>query len=945
MKSQSILQIVLGLVIAVALVVFFINSQLDRTTHERTVTQLLTLLKLDERSDLQVAKLQTGLHQNYGELAENVRAIRTLYKELPEQHINSTTLLEELNKQFENKFKLIEFFKKDNAILKYTSRYIPKAMRDTRILINNSDTLGTDQKRRINKTLARLSPEISLFIAGQNDSKELILARIKTLKAIHFSNTASNQKIAIRDLIKHIEVITDKKSSVNHLVREIVNTPTDAIIKQLYQSHNQTFSALEKTAETYQQWLFITTFILLFYLSYIYMQLKKVSANLKVTLVDLDFHKIAIDKHAIVFTTDHKGVITYANNQFIKISQYSNRELVGSTLSILKSGLQDAGHFIKIWKTIASGKVWHGEIASRAKNGDIFWVDASIIPHLDSAGKPLQFTTIETDISDAKSAEKEMSVLEKLPDENPDPVLRIDSNGLILDGNTASEALLKHWSTAIKQSIPQDWNIICSRAIERGENETHEINIGKKHYSVIVEPLQSEQYINLYARDHAEGKVSDESFSHQATHDPSTGLTNRHAFELELENHLKSARHNNLEHILLYVDIDQFKAINNTCGHVAGDELLRQLSKTFTRLLSDNDILARLGDDEFGVLLTNCGIDKGTIIADKIRTTIKDFSFSWENKSFEVGARIAAILINQESENVGKILGHADIARYATKDGGDQVQVYHGKAEEAEQQQNELQWASEIPKALAENRFVLMGQIIIPLHPENDTNAHYEILIRLENDEGTLVPPGAFIPAAERYHFMSSIDLWVVTHVFETLTKHANDHPDIPLRVTINLSTDSLGNDDLLSYIASQIKLGKIPVGSVSFEVTETLAITNLSAAIDFSKKLKVLGCQFGLDAFGSNIASFTHFKKLAVDYLKIDAAFVKNILDDPIAEAMVIAINQISHVMGITTIGDFVEDKGIEKRLKDIGVDYAQGYGIEHPKRLDDIVKQLVRK
>lgn len=944
MKNKHVLQIALGFVIATALVVFFINSQIDRTVHEKTITQLLKLLELDERSNVQVGRLQAGLDQNYAELADNIRVIRTLYKTLPEQPNNNKSLSEELNKQFNHKFKLIESFKKDHAVLKYTSRYIPQLIRDTRDLMNNINGLSTAQKNSIDKTLVNLTPEINLFIAGQVDNKKSIFAKLKTLKSIHFASTNLTQEVAMRDLIKQIETLATKKISVENLVGKIVNIPTDKIIKKLYQSHKKHFSVLENTAEMYQQWLFITALALLFYLPYIYIQLKAVSSNLKETLVDLDFHKNAIDKHAIVFITNHKGIITSVNDKFVEISQYSKKELIGSSLSILKSGQQSSSYFANIWKTIISGKTWHGEIASRAKNGDIFWANASITPHLNASGKPFQFTTIETVISNAKPTSEKAKMLASFPEKNPDPILRVDDHGLIIYGNTASKALLKNWGTAINQSLPHDWVVICSRAIKLGKNETHGINIGEKHYSIVVVPLQSESCINLYAYDQTEQKISDENLSYQATHDLLTGLNNRLAFELKLESDLVNARHNNTEHVLLYIDLDQFKVVNDICGHVAGDELLRQLPKILSALLRDSDTLARLGGDEFGVLLTNCGIDKGIVIANKICTAVKNFRFSWENSSFEIGASIGAVLINQDSENIDKILKHADLACYAAKDEGrNQVQIYHDEPEKTEQRKDELQWTSEIPKALAENRFVLMGQVIVPLHPENDTDVFYEVLIRLENNEGTLIPPGAFIPAAERHGFMASIDYWVVSNTFETLTKHAVDNPDIPLKVVINLSTDSLGSNDLLSYISSQIKLGKIPMGSVSFAITETSAITNLSTAVDFIKELKALGCQFVLGGFGSGLSSFTYLKNLSVDYLKIDGALVKDVLDNPIDEAMLIAINHIGHVMDIKTIGDFVEDKDIEKRLKNIGVDYAQGYGIKYPQRLTDIITQLV--
>ena len=425
--------------------------------------------------------------------------------------------------------------------------------------------------------------------------------------------------------------------------------------------------------------------------------------------------------------------------------------------------------------------------------------------------------------------------------------------------------------------------------------------------------------------------------SYHANHDSVTELLNRRGFERCLEKLLLSARAERAQHALCYIDLDNFKLINDTCGHIAGDDLIRQLPSIFQLNIRNSDVLSRLGGDEFAVLLEYCPIQKAEQIAEELRKNINDFRFIWQGRTYEISASIGVVEITAASESPASILSAADVACFAAKDlGRNRVHVYRETDVELARRHGEMQWVSRITQAHSENRFVLYSQSIISLNPSRLEERHFEILIRMLDEDGEIVPPGAFLPAAERYNLMPTIDRWVINKTFESIKQIIENQPDAALHtVSINLSGASIGDDSFLKFIHEQFNKHQIPPEIICFEITETTAIANLSEAISFIKALKKLGCRFSLDDFGSGLSSFTYLKNLPVDYLKIDGSFIKDMLDDTINSALVESINQIGHVMGIKTIAEFVETEAIATKLRLLGVDYAQGFGISKPKPL----------
>ena len=426
----------------------------------------------------------------------------------------------------------------------------------------------------------------------------------------------------------------------------------------------------------------------------------------------------------------------------------------------------------------------------------------------------------------------------------------------------------------------------------------------------------------------------------QATHDALTGLVNRHEFEHQLKNAVKSAREGNGTHAICYLDLDQFKIVNDTCGHIAGDQLLKEIAALMPHSIRTSDCLARLGGDEFGVLMFDCPIKQAEKVADSLRAAIRDFTFSWDKRTFDIGVSIGLVPITKDSGSVQDVLRRSDTACYIAKDlGRNRVHVYTPDDIEISKRHGELQWVTRIKNALENDYFLLALQAVMPISDSND-RIHYEVLMRLDEGNGSIIPPMSFIPAAERYDLMPLLDKWVINSTFRLMREeHArNDSKHV---YNINLSGQTLCDTEILEFIHAQIDHYGIDATDLCFEITETAVIANLSLAIDFIGRMKKMGCMFALDDFGSGLSSFAYLKKLPVDFIKIDGEFVRDITDDLMDRAIVSAINDIGHEIGLTTVAEYVENEDILKLLKQLGIDYVQGYAVDKPRiwRPDNVV------
>ena len=453
--------------------------------------------------------------------------------------------------------------------------------------------------------------------------------------------------------------------------------------------------------------------------------------------------------------------------------------------------------------------------------------------------------------------------------------------------------------------------------------------------------------------------------SYQAAHDSLTGLINRREFENRMTAALEEASlDTGISHGLLYLDLDQFKVVNDTFGHTAGDELLRQLAERIQGCIRSSDVVARLGGDEYGILLQNCDCDRAVSVAETIRAAVENHRFVWQDSVQSVRASVGVVMVTHETVSVGALMSAADVACYSAKDlGRNKVHLYQDG--DASVRHREMQWVSRITSAVEEDRLELYFQPIVAIggngnggsngagnganpaggesgRPERggqadqggyaDTCGHYELLLRMRDEDGELVQPNVFIPAAERFNLMPMLDRWVVSETLDHLADRVGVDGRAAYTLALNLSGTSLSDDRFRAWVIHELRRRKLPAGAICFEITETAAIANLDRVIHFMNDLKEAGCLFSLDDFGSGLSSFTYLKHLPVDYLKIDGAFIHNVGEDRKDQSLVDAISRIGKALGIATIAERVESEQVLEILGNIGVEYAQGFHIARP-------------
>lgn len=428
---------------------------------------------------------------------------------------------------------------------------------------------------------------------------------------------------------------------------------------------------------------------------------------------------------------------------------------------------------------------------------------------------------------------------------------------------------------------------------------------------------------------------------YQAQHDDLTGLINRREFETRLERNLKSVHKAGAQHVLCYLDLDQFKLVNDTCGHAAGDELLKQISALLAHRIRDRDTLARMGGDEFALLLENCSLADANQISNALLKLVRDYRFIYGDKIFNVGVSIGLVVINSNFETVSEVIHAADSACYSAKEAGrNQSFLFNAGDIAVVQRRSAVEAVADITDKIDDEQFMLYCQPIVPLSSRVPQQHHYEVLIRKINFDGKIMLPSTFIPSAERYHLMPNIDRWVIKNTLAAYRKLSNiSFEACDYVFSINLSGTSLSDKSLLGYIREQFAIYAVPPQSICFEITETAAVVNLKNTIQLFTSLRKMGCSFALDDFGSGMSSFMYLKNFEVDYLKIDGSFVKDMHTNKIDHAMVRSIHSVAEAMNIQTVAEFVENDAILKELKLIGIHYGQGLHLGAPVPMKQLI------
>ena len=606
--------------------------------------------------------------------------------------------------------------------------------------------------------------------------------------------------------------------------------------------------------------------------------------------------------------------------------------------------------------------LFEGVHRMRHANGDWRWIECRVQGRVDEHGRPIRLVGIETDITERKLYEealfREKESAQITLQSIGDGVVTTDIDSHVQYLNPVAEGLTG-WELddAVGVAIDEIFRGFHEETCEPVENPVT-IAMRRNRRSKTVRPTLlirrdgNELYIEstaapirdangnvtggvLVFHDVSESRELNRRLSYAASHDVLTELVNRTEFESRLKRALNSARAQETSYALLYLDLDQFKIVNDACGHNAGDQLLQQLGALLKSKTRWRDTLARLGGDEFGVLLEGCTVEEAVRTAETLRELIAEFKFVWEERTFRLGASIGVVPIMPTTDDVASLMTAADSACAAAKDAGrNRVYCYEENDIDLMKRRKEMQWAARITNALEENRFEMYRQTIQPLQPGLEQGAHYELLLRMRDESGQIVSPELFINSAERYGLTPQIDRWVISNVFRWLVSEADERERLSI-CSINLSGRSLADEKFLPFVIDQFRTSGLNGRLICFEITETAAIASYAQANRFIHALKELGCRFALDDFGTGLSSFGYLKHFPVDFLKIDGSFVREIVHDPIDREMVRSINEIGHLTGKQTIAEFAENQEVITLLKGIGVDYAQGYGVDKPQRL----------
>ena len=664
-----------------------------------------------------------------------------------------------------------------------------------------------------------------------------------------------------------------------------------------------------------------------------------------------------------------------AKTDALEFSEYANELLGFPAYDLVKTGEQFA-RFIHpadrprlqraLRRTLKSGTDLSIEIRCVSPQGDVRWLAEKALAVRDEAGWTTRIIGVAHDITERKIAqealfqEKERALVTLAS--IADGVIRTDALGAIDYLNPVAEKLTG-WQLAesygrplggVYQVVDEESGTPALNPVDRCLQEQRSVvypgarqlvhrDGGRFSIHDSAAPIRNRHGKLIGAvlvfKDLSQLREVEDEVNHLARHDPTTGLINRREFGARVEAAVESAKSEGTSSALCYLDLDQFKLINDTCGHVAGDQLIQQIASILRARASEKDTVARLGGDEFGILLPDRTTEQARELVEEASREIRAYRFSWQDRIFSVGVSGGLLPITADSQDASELLSAADAACYVAKEGGgNRIHVYQAGDQAVAERYGEMQWISRIHKAFDEDRFQLYHQRIEPLEGDDSAPPMVELLIRLEDESGQIVCPDAFIPAAERYGLISTIDRWVVGKALDRLAMLRTDRPEDSTRFNINISGQSLGEKSFLEFVVQQFRRTEVDPKLIHFEITETSAIADLRHAMQFIATLRSMGCRFVLDDFGKGLSSFSYLKNLPVDYLKIDGEFVRNLTSDPIQEALVGSMHQIAGVMGLKTIAESVENKETLEALRKIGVHFVQGFFLSRPEPLEPL-------
>ena len=673
------------------------------------------------------------------------------------------------------------------------------------------------------------------------------------------------------------------------------------------------------------------------------------SAALARLLTDLGEQQNALDSTACVTETDLAGNILRANELFCVISGYTRDELIGRNHRIVKSGLHDAAFFAQLWETLSSGRTWRGEICNRAKDGRLFWTATTIIPLRGENGLPAKYLSIRFDITQHKLDEAALSqekarwqvTVQSINDavivtDARNKVTYLNSSAESLLGEALEEAIGKPLDQLIQLDQSQPGNACYLPLPGKLQGQTGSMQLHNRLGTTLAvsfscAPLTGNDGVGaVYVlRDETEKKQLLDNLREMAFHDTLTRLPNRRAVEGRLSRAMRIAREQSQQHAFCYIDLDQFKLVNDTCGHAVGDRLLLDIARTMQSALPGNAYLGRLGGDEFGLILFDSGPDEARRTCRDLVQRIRDFRFEHKGRRFALGACAGIAPITHAATSAGDIMIQADMACYRAKsEGSGRVVLYEADEVGFRRLETEMAWAADFAQALDAHQFLPYRQLIQPA--SNTGHAHYEVLIRWQRN-GIIEGPAKLLSALERFGQAPTLDRWMVESVIAYLAAHPEHHAVY----FINLSGKTVADESFLGVLCHLLDHYGVTGERLGFEITETAAVVNLDDAQRLIQGLHARGCQVALDDFGRDASSFFYLKHLQADFLKIDGAFVRGMLNDRRDQAIVRSIAQLARDFGMHSVAEQVEDADTTAMLAEIGVDYLQGYHVGRPEAL----------
>ncbi len=942
MSKERLQPILIILSLCAILTFLFLQTRtIDPNKHNQVISTIQQLMYQDSLLNIGVLKSRAGSLPHYDPLTTEKHSISYLIDVLKSsrygiyQNTDGATekAIDETVRLLRRKLQLIEHFKSHNAILRNSRIYLPLAIEQHR---------HESGDKSLNHNLDEMLHLILLY--NTNPGKPV---KDRALKLIQKMQATNQYDIT---LLKHAETVISEHEKIMIMVDELLKLPTRQSIENIYTNYSENYDRQLERAEIYRTLMYAMAVVLLLYVMWLFFKLRSTMNTLAHSLNEIDFQKFAIDQHAIVAITNARGIITYVNDKFCEISQYSREETIGKTHRLINSGYHPREFFRQMWGTISKGEVWHGEINNHRKDGSLYWVDTTIVPFMDASGKPERYIAIRTDITERKRADDSLRIA-ATAFESQECLMITDANSVILRVNHAFTETTGYSSEEIVGQTPRllksgrhDTNFYHAmwESLNRSGTWQGEVWDRRKNGEIYPKWLaitavksvdgQVSHYVGSHI-DITERKAAEEKIKHLAFYDPLTQLPNRRLLMDRLQHaqagSLRSGKHG----ALLFIDLDNFKTLNDTQGHDIGDQLLKLTARRLETCVRENDTVARLGGDEFVIMLEGLDIlmteaaNQTEIIGEKILTSLNQL-YQLDTREYHNTASIGATLFCAHQQTIDELLKQADIAMYHSKQAGrNTLRFFDPEMQNAVNARAAIE--TELRKAVTNREFELHYQIQVD-NMRRPLGA--EALIRWIHPQRGPISPYQFIPVAEETGLILPIGQWVLDTACAQIKAWQQNTLTRDLILAVNVSARQFRQADFVHKVQATLQHYDINPGQLKLELTESMIVNDIEAIIATMNELKKIGVRFSLDDFGTGYSSLQYLKRLPLDQLKIDRSFVRDIATDNSDKAIVSTIIVMAQSLGLDVIAEGVETQEQLQFLFDSGCSHYQGFMFGKP-------------